>query len=108
MTSAKAAFPAVGHSYEVDFDGGNAFRIEFKSDSEMLFIKLAPPNEGATEAVRFTYRPIRDDVFLVYWQEADKTTVVHVEDFGQGVIYSNITSPDGSFFNDSSKLTRVK
>ena len=101
------AFPAVGHAYEVDFGGGNAFRIDFRSESEMVFTKLAEPNKGSVETVHFTYRRIRDDVFLVHWQEADKTTVVHVEDFGSGEIHTNITGPDGSFFNGVSKLTRV-
>lgn len=101
------AFPAVGHVYEVDFGSGNAFRIAFNSDSEMVFTKLAEPNKGFVETVRFIHKPIRDDVFMVYWQEADKTTVVHVEDFGKGELYSNITGPDGSFFNGFSKLTRV-
>lgn len=101
------AFPAVGRTYKVDFGGGNAFTIAFTSDSEMVFTKLAPPNEGMVETVRFTHRAIRDDVFLVYWQEADRTTVVHVEDFGKGEIHTNITGPDGSFFNGFSKLTQV-
>lgn len=103
----QAAFPAAGHSYLVDFGGGNAFRIDFRSDSEMVFTKQAEPRKGLVETVHFTYKAVRDDVFLVYWQEADKTTVVHVEDFGQGIIYSNITGPDGSFFNGSSTLTRI-
>lgn len=100
-------FPAVGPSYEVDLGSGNAFRIRFNSDSEMVFTKLAEPNKGFVETVQFTYKAIRDDVFLVYWQEADKTTVVHVEDFGKGELYSNIPGPDGSFYNGFSKLTRV-
>jgi len=102
------SFPAVGHTYEVDFGGGNAFSIEFKSDAEMVFTKRAEPNKGLVETVRFTHKVIRPDVFLIYWQEADKTTVVHVEDFGQGMIYTNITSPNGTFFNGSSHMKRIK
>lgn len=103
----QSAFPAVGHAYEVDFGGGNAFRITFKSDSEMSFVKLAEPNKDFVETVTFTFKAIRDDVFMVYWQEADKTTVMHVQDFGKGELHSNITGPDGSFFNGFSKLIRV-
>ena len=36
---------------------------------------------------------------MVYWTEKDNTHVVHVEDFGAGVAYTNIASPDGSFTN---------
>lgn len=100
-------FPAVGHSYEVEFGGGNAFIFKFNSDSEMVFTKIAQPRKGFAETVKFTHKPIRDDVFLVYWQKADKATVVHVEDFGKCEIYSNITGPDGSFFNGSSNLKKI-
>lgn len=102
------AFPAVGHEYQVDFGGDNTFVIAFKSDSEMTFTWLNEPNKGKVETVHFTHRKIRDGVYLVYWQEADKTTVVHVEDFVEGIIYTNITSPGGSFFNGSSRMSKVK
>jgi hypothetical protein len=36
-------------------------------------------------------------LFLVTWQEADKTTVVHIEDYGRQTIITNITNPDLSF-----------
>jgi hypothetical protein len=34
---------------------------------------------------------------LVTWQEADKTTVVHLEGYKENTIITNITSPDGTF-----------
>jgi len=36
-------------------------------------------------------------IFLVTWQEADKTTVVHVEDYVKRTIVTNITNPDLTF-----------
>jgi ribosomal protein S11 len=33
-------------------------------------------------------------LFLVTWQESDKTTVVHLEDFKCNTIITNITDPD--------------
>jgi len=102
------SFPAIGHEYQVDFGGGNAFTIAFKSDKEMTFTKLQDPNKGQIETIYFTQKRIRDGIHMVYWQEANKTTVVHVEDFAEGVVYTNITAPDGSFFNGSSKLIKVK
>lgn len=43
-------FPAVGHTCRVGFGGGNAFTIASRSDPE---------------TVRFIFRAIRDDVFMV-------------------------------------------
>lgn len=98
-------FPAVGHTYRVDFGAGNAFDIAFGSDHEMTFTKLQTPNQGVKETIQFKHRKIRDGVYLVYWQEADKSTVVHLEDFAEGIIYTNITSPSGGFYHGESKLT---
>jgi hypothetical protein len=36
-------------------------------------------------------------LFLVTWQEGDKTTVVHLEDYRENRIVTHITGSDGSF-----------
>jgi hypothetical protein len=33
----------------------------------------------------------------VTWQESDKTTVVHIEDYNRQTIVTNITEPDLTF-----------
>ena len=43
-------------------------------------------------------------VYMVYWTEKDNTHVVHIEDYGGGVAYTNITAPNGSFTNLRGKL----
>lgn len=101
-------FPAQGHTYSVDFGAGNAFEIAFGFDSDMTFTKLQEPNKGAVETIHFQHKKLRDNLYMVYWQEQDKTTVVHVEDFEKETVYSNITSPDGYFFNGFSTLKKVK
>jgi hypothetical protein len=40
---------------------------------------------------------IRPGVFLVSWVEASGATVVHVEDFARGIVYSHATLPNGEF-----------
>lgn len=105
--TADGGFPAVGHTYRVDFGDGNAFDIAFASDREMTFTKLQMPRLGMKETIRFEHRKIRDGVYLVYWQETDKTTVVHLEDFAEGMVYTHITGPGGSFYHGQSKLTLI-
>ncbi|MCL7999297.1 hypothetical protein M8994_13685 [Brucella sp. 21LCYQ03] len=60
----KAIFPAVCHRYVVDFGGDNAFYIHFKSYAAVVFTKLAEPNKGIMEVVKFTFKPIRDGSFF--------------------------------------------
>ncbi len=100
-------FPATGHTYRVDFGGGNAFDIDFTSDHSMTFTKLQPPSRGQVETIHFDHRRIREGLYLVRWQEADRTTVVHLEDFARERVYTHITRPDGSFFTGESALTPV-
>lgn len=101
-------FPAEGHAYHVDFGGGNAFEIAFGHDFDMRFTKLAEPNKGLVETIHYTRRRLREGLYMVYWQEKNKTTVVHVEDFSNEQVYSNITFPDGTFFNGFSSLKKVR
>ncbi|MDC7789869.1 hypothetical protein PQJ75_14105 [Rhodoplanes sp. TEM] len=90
-------FPATGHRYLVDFQ---AFRVElhFESDSRLTYTGIrADGSHGASETVTIAVEPVRDRLFLVTWQEADRTTVVHLEDFKTNTIVTHITGPDSSF-----------
>jgi hypothetical protein len=90
-------FPAIGHHYLVDF---KAFRVElyFESETTLTYTGIKTDgSRGSSETVAITIEPIRDQLFLVTWQEADKTTVVHVEDYGLNTIITNITNPDLTF-----------
>ena len=91
------AFPGVGHRYFVDF---KAFQVEldFTSDTSLTYYKLDKAgNKIGSETVTIKVEPITDGIFLVTWQESDKTTVVHVEDYVQHTIVTNVTHPDLTF-----------
>lgn len=99
-------FPAVGHRYLVDFQ---AFRVElyFASQTSLTYTGIAKDgSRGESETVTIAVEPIRDHLFLVTWQESDKTTVVHLEDYKLHTIITNITDPDGTFskFHGTMKL----
>lgn len=90
-------FPAVGHRYLVDF---KAFRVEldFSSATSMTYYNLdAEDHRIGQETVTIKVEPITDGIFLVTWQESDKTTVVHVEDYVRHRIVTNIINPDLTF-----------
>ena len=89
-------FPATGHRYLVDF---KAFRVElyFQSESSLTYTSVKQDgSHGGSETVSIAVEPIRDHLFLVTWQESDKTTVVHLEDYKENTIITNITDPDGT------------
>ncbi|HEX3641893.1 MAG TPA: hypothetical protein VHV10_11430 [Ktedonobacteraceae bacterium] len=100
------SFPGAGHVFIADFSIA-IFRLNFHSDTEMTFTVLKGPNTGFSETVHIMVTRVRPCVFIVTWKEADGSTVVHVEDFAKGIVFSNVTLPDGTFLHFKGTLTKV-
>ncbi|MDR1679306.1 MAG: MBL fold metallo-hydrolase [Prevotellaceae bacterium] len=95
-----AAFPAIGRKVEVNFGGDYVFELNFEDGKYMSFVGIKGSLKGSTDRVAYTAVEIAPKVYMVYWSEPkNKSHVVHVEDFGLGVAYTNISAPDGSFTN---------
>jgi hypothetical protein len=102
-----ARFPAVGHKYLVDFV---AFRVQlyFASATSLTYYNVAADGSiTGSETVTIKVEPIADQIFLVTWQESDKTTVVHVEDYGRKTIVTNITNPNLTFRQFHGRFTQL-
>ncbi|MEZ6011671.1 MAG: MBL fold metallo-hydrolase [Hyphomonas sp.] len=99
-------YPLVGRKAKVDF-GDFAFGLDFKDHRQMTFTDLTGAFDGLTDTVNYTAVSIRPGVFMVYWSEPNSTraNVTHVQDIAQGIVYTNIAGPDGSFTNLKGKLT---
>lgn len=85
----------VGLTFDVRFDLFAA-RLTTLPSSELRF-HIAEGPHARTETVKIVTTLLRPGVFIVSWIEAGGATVVHVEDFAQGVLYSHATLPDGTF-----------
>jgi hypothetical protein len=96
-------FLAVGHVYEANF-GSWAFHLHFDSETVMTLTSA----QGPSETVQIAVTPIRPNVFMICWQEADKTTVVHVADFANGIVHTNVTESNGVFLRRSGTLKEVQ
>jgi MoaF N-terminal domain len=91
----------IGRSFTVDF-GTHVFLLEFHSETQMtwraLGTKVQPAGQQMTVAI--TRTQLRPDLFMVYWiEESLGTTVVHVQDFENQKVWTNITLPGGKFLN---------
>lgn len=102
------SFPAVGHTYEVDYGGDYLVRFEFQSIRSMTIFGMKGKYKGFTETVEISVTPIRPGVFMVHWQEKNQTTVIHVEDFEKGIIYANITLPGNKVLRLQGPFKQVK
>ncbi len=92
-----SGFPGTGHRYFVDFV---AFQVEldFASDTSLTYYNLDKDgNKVGSEPVTIKVEPIADGIFLVTWQESDKGTVVHIEDYNRNTIVSNYTASNLTF-----------
>jgi glyoxylase-like metal-dependent hydrolase (beta-lactamase superfamily II) len=96
-----SAFPAIGRKAEVNFGGEFDFELDFHNGHSMTFTGLVARSEGRpmTDTVEYTAVEVARGVYMVYWTEKDNTHVVHIEDYGGGIAYTNIVAPDGSFTN---------
>lgn len=106
--AADAAFPATGHVYEARFSAETVFRLDFRQPQQLTYTVLAGPTRGKTETVHYTAVPVAPNIFMVYWQEADGTRVVHVENFQREHVWTNIALPDGGFLHLDAPLTQDK
>jgi len=102
-----AGFPGVGCQYLADFGAFKA-ALNFTSSTSLTYTVIAADGTpGTSKTVVIRTEELRADLFLVTWQEADKTTVVHIEDYENKVIITNITNPDGSFEQFHGTFTTV-
>lgn len=100
-------FPAVGHRYLVDF---RDFKVEldFASETSLTYYNLDDHGQRVgQQTVTIAVEPIRDGLYLVTWTEADKTTVVHLEDYRLNRIITNITDPKKGLLKFEGAVTEI-
>jgi hypothetical protein len=100
-------FPIVGHVFEADF-GAMTYHLHFETDSILTFSMVRGPQVGMKQTVNYKKAEIRPNVYLVYWQEADKTAVTYLQDHENHVVYANITTAKNEFLNLKGTLKPVK
>lgn len=97
----------IGNSFKVDF-GQLVFRLDFHSETRMTWQALNAHGQPAGQDMTVTIHrtEVRPNVFMVYWSEpALGATVVHVQDFDNDKVWTNITTKDGQFINLAGTLT---
>lgn len=79
----------------------------YVSAVEMRYRILTGARAGETGSVSLDVVPIGDRVFFVSWQEHDRSTVVHLEDFSKGTFVSCYTSPNAEFHRTHGRMRRA-
>ena len=97
-------FPMAGRCFEVDY-GDLVATNAYAADGRALAYEITRgAMTGNAATVGFEWRHLSGPSFVISWQEADGSTVVHVDDFEGGCSLAFFTTPDGQFHRLEGKL----
>jgi hypothetical protein len=91
-----------GRTYEIDL-GGTATHVRLDSASTATILRTS----DGTDLSRLPVTPLRPHLLMIAWQEADRTTSVHVYDFENGHAHAVTSDADGRVHNAKGTVRRV-
>jgi hypothetical protein len=104
-----ATGPFVGHTFRIQYGSAMTVLNVYAEDGRTMRYEVTEGEyAGATAEVQYTAVELAPGLFALSWQEADKGTVVHVDDFGAGTSRTFYTTADLSFMRMEGGLTRVR
>jgi hypothetical protein len=87
-----------GKTFIADFDV-KVFELHYENQSTLILKEIKGPSAGRVQELVVKIVELRPKLFIVNWQENTKLTVTDIEDYDQGVVYANLTTPNGNFEN---------
>lgn len=100
--------PFAGRTFEVRYgETMTALNIYAADGQTMRYEVTAGPFKGATAEVRYQAEALGAGLYALSWQEADKGTVVHVDDFEGGHSRSYYTTAGHDFVRMAGTLREV-
>jgi hypothetical protein len=102
----------IGHRFDFVFGPNAIYQLHFVDAKHLDVTVVADPGYPKGTLNRFVIEmtEIRPNVYMVTWIEpATGNTVTHVEDFEQGVAYTNITDiTSGQFWRYKGEIKPVE
>ena len=78
--------------------------ISILSATKLAFEMLEGELAGTKGVADYSVINLRPGLFAVGWQEESRATVLQIQDFANGVVHRNLTTPDGNFVRMSGKI----
>lgn len=95
----EALFPQAGKSYKIRFSNGLEVINSYAQDKNVIFVEfLSGELTGFKMSVAFEWTALAGENFLLSWQESDKSTVVHCDNFEQKICRAFYTTMKGDFY----------
>jgi len=99
-----------GSVFEATF-ADKTFDLVYKDEGEgnatLTLTEIRGPHAGNKLLLPVKIVELRPKLFMVTWQEPNKETVTEIEDYENGFLYANITSPKDRFFTLKAELKPV-
>ncbi len=97
----------IGRLFEADF-GEKAYTLLYENNKKLTLTEVKGPNVGKVQDLSVTIVELRPNLFMVNWQETNKLTVTDIEDYENGVVYANMTTPNDNFISIKGTLREKK
>lgn len=99
-------FPQAGNSYRILFSNGLEVRNSYAADKNIVSVSfLSGELIGQQMEIPFEWTRLPDENFLISWQESDKSTVVHCDNFQQKICRAFYTTMKGDFYVMTGQIT---
>jgi hypothetical protein len=95
--------PAPGRTYEIDL-GGTATRVRMDTESRVTILRRSA---GSPDLSRIPVTHLKPHMLMITWQEADRTTNVHVYDFETGEAHAVVSYASRSVHRAKGTVRRV-
>ncbi len=107
LSNGKKNLPIIGRLFEADF-GEKTFTLHYISNKALILTAIKGPDKGRVQNLQVNIVELRPNLFMVNWQEANKLTNTDIEDYENGVVYANMTTPDDNFVSAKGTLKEIK
>ncbi|KAB0638127.1 adenylate cyclase [Burkholderia stagnalis] len=99
--------PFAGKTFAVRYDGLTALNAYDGSSLRMRYEITEGPYAGAKGEVAYAWQHVAGETYAISWQEADRATVVHIDDFAAGTSRSFFTASSLDFHRLEGSLRAV-
>jgi hypothetical protein len=90
--------PFAGKTFEVRYNGLTAINAYAEDGMHMHYEITEGDFAGAVGEVAYTWQHVAGEIYAISWQEANRATVVHIDDFAAGTSRSFFTAPSLDFY----------
>lgn len=107
MEKADSDISIIGHVFEAEL-GEKTFHLFYENKDTLILTDVRGPDMGKKQILTVKITELRPNLYMVNWQEANKTAVTDIEDYENGIVYANVTTPSNKFLNIKGTLRCIK